>query len=49
VSLVAGQRYYVEMRYKNGGGAGYGVCGWKRPDGTLERPILGRYLSPLTP
>ena len=49
VSLVAGQRYYVEMRYKNGGGAGYGSCGWKRPNGTLERPIPGRYLSPLTP
>jgi hypothetical protein len=49
ISLIAGQRYYIEMRYKNIGGPGYGVCGWKLPNGTLERPILGHHLSPLTP
>ena len=49
ISLIAGQRYYIEMRIKNGLAPGYGVCGWKLPNGTLERPIPGQRLIPFNP
>ena len=49
ISLIAGQRYYIEMRIKNGLAPGYGACGWKLPNGTLERPIPGHRLIPFNP
>ena len=49
ISLIAGQRYYIEMRIKNGLAPGYGACGWKLPNGTLERPIPGQRLIPFNP
>lgn len=49
ISLIAGQRYYIEMRIKNGFAPGYGACGWKLPNGTLERPIPGHRLIPFNP
>lgn len=49
IPLVAGQKYYIELRYKEHEGGDYGACGWKLPNGTLERPIPGAHLSPFKP
>jgi serine/threonine-protein kinase len=46
VSLRAGHRYYIEALEKQGGGGSHLAVGWQLPDGTVERPIPGRYLSP---
>ena len=47
ISLLAGQRYYIEALHKEGGGAQDHVSvGWKLPDGTLQRPIQGSNLIP---
>ncbi|HXG61770.1 MAG TPA: PA14 domain-containing protein [Planctomycetota bacterium] len=46
VSLVRGRRYYIEVLHKQGGGGDHVAVGWQLPDGTLERPIPGRRLSP---
>lgn len=45
ILLKAGQRYYVEALYKQGGGDGFLSVGWQLPDGTLERPIPPSRLS----
>ena len=49
VSLVANQRYYVRMLYKEGGGGDFGQVAWREegdttPAGSLT-PIPGRFLS----
>ncbi|MBE3098267.1 MAG: lamin tail domain-containing protein [Planctomycetes bacterium] len=44
--LVAGQRYYIEVRHKEGGGADCLSVGWQLPDGTQERPIPASRLTP---
>jgi hypothetical protein len=49
IPLVAGQKYYIELRYKEHEGDDWGACGWKMPNGTLERPIAGPHLSPFKP
>ena len=49
IPLVAGQRYYIELRYKEHQGGDHGACGWKLPSGVLERPIPGAHLSPFKP
>ncbi|MFI5382012.1 MAG: Ig-like domain-containing protein, partial [Tepidisphaerales bacterium] len=47
ISLVAGQRYYIEALQKEGGGGDNLAVGWLLPDGTTyERPIPGNRLSP---
>ena len=46
ISLVAGQKYYVEALMNEGGGGDNLSVGWQLPDGTLERPIMGDNLSP---
>lgn len=46
VSLVAGQRYYIEALHKEGVGSDHMAVGWQLPGGTLERPIPGSRLSP---
>jgi ELWxxDGT repeat protein len=47
VYLVQGQRYYIEVLHKEGGGADHVEVGWLLPQGTLERPIPGNRLLPL--
>jgi ELWxxDGT repeat protein len=46
INLVQGQRYYVEVLHKEGGGADHVEVGWLLPQGTLERPIPGNRLIP---
>mgnify|MGYP003869412161 CR=1 FL=1 len=46
VSLVAGQRYYVEVLHVEGTGGDNIAVGWQLPDGTFNRPISGVYLAP---
>lgn len=46
VSLVAGQRYYVEVLHVEGTGGDNIAVGWQWPDGTLNRPITSEYLAP---
>jgi serine/threonine protein kinase len=46
VSLRAGRRYYIEALEKQGGGGSHMAVGWQLPEGTQERPIPGKYLSP---
>ncbi|MCX8156061.1 MAG: lamin tail domain-containing protein [Verrucomicrobiae bacterium] len=46
VSLVAGQRYYVEVLHVEGTGGDNIAVGWQLPDGTLNRPITSEYLAP---
>lgn len=41
IALEAGQRYYIEALQKEGGGGDSLSVGWRLPDGTFERPILG--------
>jgi hypothetical protein len=48
ISLVAGQRYYIEALHKEASGADNVAVGWALPDGTLERPIPGTRLSPFS-
>jgi aspartate 1-decarboxylase len=46
ITLVAGQRYYVELRHKQGWGAGYAAVAWRLPNGTVQEPVPGTQLSP---
>jgi hypothetical protein len=46
VLLTAGRRYYIEALQKEGGGSDHLSVGWTLPDGTDERPIPGKRLSP---
>ncbi len=48
VSLTAGQRYYFEILHKENSGHDSVEVGWQLPDGTLERPIQARRLSPFS-
>ena len=53
ISLVAGKRYYIEFRYKEGGGGDWGEVAWRKegddtPASAL-RPITGGFLSTSTP
>jgi hypothetical protein len=46
IVLTAGKRYYIEALHKEGGGGDHCSVGWTLPDGTEERPIPGKRLSP---
>lgn len=46
VTLVQGQRYYIEALHKEGVGTDHMAVGWQLPNGVLERPIPGNRLSP---
>ncbi|MEM8897168.1 MAG: PA14 domain-containing protein, partial [Bacteroidota bacterium] len=48
ITLVAGQRYYIEALQKEGGGGDNLSVGWRLPDGSLERPIPGARLLPFS-
>ena len=49
IPLVAGQRYYLEALYKEGGGGDHLSVGVQYPGGALERPIPAHRLDPFTP
>jgi hypothetical protein len=46
VYLVAGRRYYIEALHKEGFGNDHLAVGWRLPDGTMQRPIPGKWLAP---
>ncbi len=46
ISLVGGQKYYIEALEKEGGGGDNLAVRWLRPDGVDEGPIPGAYLAP---
>ncbi len=47
ITLRAEQRYYIEARHKEGGGADHISVMWQLPNGEMQGPILGVHLSPL--
>lgn len=49
ISLIAGQRYYIEVLQKEGTGGDNLAVAWQLPDGTFEGPIPGSRLSPFVP
>ncbi len=49
IRLEQGQRYYVEVLHKELSGGDNISVGWQMPDMTMERPMLGMYLSPFEP
>ena len=49
ITLVAGQRYYIEARHKQAWGAGYVAVAWRLPSGVAQEPIPGTQLSPFVP
>ncbi len=49
IPLLAGRRYYIEARHKDGGGGDHLSVGWELPGGTLERPIPASRLNPFIP
>jgi hypothetical protein len=48
ISLVAGQKYYIEALHKEGVNSDNLAVGWELPDLSFERPIPGTRLSPWT-
>lgn len=48
IPLVAGQRYYIEALFKDGGGGDHMSVGVQYPNGALERPIPADRLDPFT-
>ncbi len=49
ITLQAGECYYIEALMNEGGGLDNIAVGWELPDGTLDRPISGAYLSSVLP
>ena len=49
ISLVAGNRYYIEALQKEGSGGDNIAVGVDLPDGTQARPIPGHMLRPVDP
>ena len=47
IALKAEQRYYIEVRQKEGAGEDFVMVGWQLPNGEMERPIPGSHLSPI--
>lgn len=45
IELAKDKRYYIEALMNEGGGGDNLAVGWALPDGTLERPMAGTYLS----
>ena len=48
VALQAGKSYYLEATFKENAGDDHLIIGWRRPDGTDQRPIPGEFLAPFT-
>lgn len=49
ITLDSGRYYYIEAINKNGIGTTHISVGWQLPDGQLERPISGSYITPFFP
>ncbi|MCJ8166737.1 PA14 domain-containing protein [Pontibacter sp. E15-1] len=47
VTLVAGKRYYIEALQKEQAGGDNLAVGWQLPNGSMERPVAGKRLSPI--
>ncbi|MDX2305436.1 MAG: LamG-like jellyroll fold domain-containing protein [Microscillaceae bacterium] len=45
ISLEAGEKYYLFVLHKEGGGLDNIAIGWQLPDGTQERPMATTYFS----
>jgi parallel beta-helix repeat protein len=48
ITLQAGQKYYLEILHKQGGGGGNLAVQWMLPDGKVESPIPASRLEPFT-
>lgn len=48
ITLQAGQKYYIEVLHKQGGGGGNLAVQWMLPGGTIESPIPGNRLAAYT-
>ncbi|NEM99181.1 PA14 domain-containing protein [Pontibacter burrus] len=48
ITLEAGKRYYIEALHVEVEGGDNLAVGWQLPNGTMERPIAGNRLSPMT-
>ena len=46
IYLNQGQKYFIEVLHKEGGGGDHVSVGWLLPDGLTEKPIQGDRLSP---
>jgi parallel beta-helix repeat protein len=46
ITLNAGQKYYIEVLHKQGGGGSNLSVQWTLPNGTTESPVPGNRLSP---
>jgi len=46
VNLKKGRMYFIEVLQTQGEGPAHVQVGWKRPNGTKNRPIPARYLAP---
>jgi DNA-directed RNA polymerase specialized sigma24 family protein len=47
IALKGGQRCFIEVLYKQGGGGAHLLLGWVRPDGATERPIQADRFTPV--
>ncbi|MBA3700500.1 MAG: carbohydrate-binding protein [Planctomycetes bacterium] len=47
IALTGGQRCFIEVLYKQGGGGAHLLLGWVRPDGVTERPIQAERFTPV--
>jgi parallel beta-helix repeat protein len=48
ITLQAGQKYYIEVLHKQGGGGGNLAVQWMLPNGSVESPLPGSRLSAYT-
>ncbi|MCE9540360.1 MAG: PQQ-dependent sugar dehydrogenase, partial [Bacteroidetes bacterium] len=48
INLTAGKKYYIEAIHREGTEGDNLAVGWQLPNGTLERPIPGTRLSPIS-
>jgi len=48
IALKAGEKYYIEVLHKQGGGGGNLAVQWMMPNGLMESPLPGTRLSPYT-
>src|SRR2546422_479435 len=48
VSLIGGQRYYIEALMKEGGGGDNLAVRWQLPNATIEEPIPASRMNPFT-
>ncbi|MGI4021563.1 MAG: PA14 domain-containing protein [Janthinobacterium lividum] len=46
ITLQTGKKYYIEVLHKQGGGGDNLSVQWQLPDGAVESPLPGKYLSP---